>query len=132
MGKKKVKRRPSVQPVAGHEVWTEYWVAKFVASGKIEKFQKCQQKLAMTQYLDPVIKNHAKKVCSFKSLCVLYDRSVNQGPGKATPLLDGLLKSTDEKKYWQDYVAKQKDDIKKRVSHILNDASIKWEDKYEL
>jgi 3-methyladenine DNA glycosylase AlkC len=42
------------------------------------------------------------------------------------------LKSTDEKKYWQDYVAKQKDDIKKRVSHILNDASIKWEDKYEL
>ena len=132
MGKAKVKRRPSVQPVAGHEVWSEYWVSKFIASGDIEKFQKCQQKLAMTHYMDPVIKNHAKKICSFKSLCVLYDRSVNQGPGKAISLLEDLLKSSDEKKFWNDYVSKQKDDIKTRVNHILKSDEIKWEDKYEI
>ncbi len=132
MGTKKVKRKPSVQPVAGHEVWSDYWTPKFKAAGGIDSFKKCQEELAISAYFDPVIKAGKGMKTSQKSLCLLYDRSVNQGSGFAQGLIKKLKAATNEQDFWKDHTAKQSEDIKSRLTSILNNKDMQWEVVYDL
>jgi outer membrane protein OmpA-like peptidoglycan-associated protein len=132
MGTKQVKRKPSVQPVSGKEVWSDYWTQKFKASGNIDAFKKCQEELAVSAYFDPVVKAGKGMKTSQKSLCLLYDRSVNQGSGFAQKLVKKLKDAANEQDFWKDYTAKQSEDIKARLKSILNNADMKWEVTYDL
>jgi polyhydroxyalkanoate synthesis regulator phasin len=132
LGTKNVKRKPIVQPVAGQEVWSDYWVTKFKTSGGIDAFQKCQEELAISAYFDPIISASQGMTVSQKSLCILYDRSVNQGAGYAKNLVSELKNATNEQDYWKNYSQKQKDDIKTRVDKILSNTDMKWEVLYDL
>jgi outer membrane protein OmpA-like peptidoglycan-associated protein len=132
MGTKQVKRKPSVQPVAGHEVWSDYWTPKFKASGGIDSFKKCQEELAVSAYFDPVVKAGKGMRASQKSLCLLYDRSVNQGSGFAQGLVKKLKAAEKEQDFWNDYIPKQKEEIKTRLKSIFDNNDMKWEVVYDL
>ncbi len=140
MGKKLVSRRPSVQPVAGHEVWDDYWVSKFKASGAVPAFQECQRTLAVEDYLDVFLDKLRGEQLSEKTLAFLYDRSVNQGQPFAKKLatrvrdahLDTVAK---EKSFWEAYIAgtnKKEKLIIERLVKVQNSALLSWERRYAL
>ncbi len=130
LGLKKVRRRPSVQPVGGHELWQSYWTEKFKLAGSHKPFQECQDEKAVTQYLDPCLKAlHESGIPSIsqKGLALLYDRSVNNGVGRARKLVAGLAKVQDEKKFWKDTIADLKDSVKARMQHLANSDAVSWD-----
>ncbi len=135
MGKKKVKRRPSVQPVGGHDLWKPYWTSRFKDAGKHKPFQACQEDLAVADYLDPCVKalrDKGAKTVSQKSLALLYDRSVNNGAGKGAKLAKGLAEAKDEKAYWQEIIEGYSQSVKTRMQHLYDNANASWELIYDL
>ncbi len=135
MGKKKVKRRPSVQPVGGHDVWQSYWTDRFKKAGAHPAFQECQDEKAVSQYLDPCLKalgQAGRLQASQKCLALLYDRSVNNGVGRARKLVAGLAKSTDEKDYWKGVIAAMKASMKARMQHLFDSDQVSWELIYKI
>jgi hypothetical protein len=99
IGNKNVRRRPSVQPVAGYELWHDFWVEKFKTSGKQEIFQQAQVELAARNYMDNCLAKIVSKSISEKSLALVYDRSVNQGSGIGQSLITQCIEA-DEKTFW--------------------------------
>lgn len=77
-------RSPRVQPVAGHDLWDDFWVNKFIKAGKELVFQRSQLKLANKNYMTPAI-----KLCidlglsSQRALAMVFDRCVQLGPAGA-------------------------------------------------
>jgi hypothetical protein len=137
MGKKSVLRRPSVHPVAGHELWEGYWVTKFVASGQEPLFQECQQALAVEAYLDVFLGELKGVQATEKTLTLIYDRSVNQGAGFGQALArlfkEKALKTVaDEKSFWNAYIAGRGPLIKPRMEHLRDLAAISWDHRYAL
>jgi hypothetical protein len=137
MGKKKVLRQPSVQPVAGHEVWEPFWVEKFVASAKEGIFQTCQRSLAVSDYLDAFLPELEGQQLSEKTITLLYDRSVNQGAAFAKGLAQ-IVKAAnfqsvaEEQSFWAKYIVGRTDLIKNRMNHLSESATISWEHRYDL
>lgn len=135
MGVKAVHRAPSVQPVAGHEVWESYWVDKFVASGREPAFQECQRALAVEDYLDVFLGELAGLEVTEKTLALIYDRSVQAGAGNrlAKRVKEEDLKTiAAEKAFWNTYISGQPDDAQQRMNHIRNSSAVSWDRRYAL
>jgi hypothetical protein len=132
MGKKKVKRLPPVRPVAGHELWHDYWVEKFIASGDVESFKQCQDELAVKEFLDPIVRGLKGLKVSQKSLCCLYDRKVNEGSTYFKKYLDPFKSAKDEKEFWKEKISKSENFIKHRLETIINSDQMKWEIVYDV
>jgi uncharacterized Zn-binding protein involved in type VI secretion len=134
MGKKKVKRRPSVQPVGGQDLWKPYWSARFKNAGKYKPFQACQEDLAIADYMEPclkALKDKGAKGVSEKSLALLYDRSVNNGSGVGAKLAKGLADAKDEKDYWAKLIKGYKASVKTRMQHLYDNAKASWDLIYD-
>jgi hypothetical protein len=130
-----VKRRPSVVAVAGAEVWSSEWVSRFKQAGAYEPFQRCQIELAIDAYMTPFLQaaTKAKTKLAEKTVYRLYDRSVNQGIGKAKKLLADLKAATDQKKFWTDYLAGLKKDdalVRDRLQGIADETETSWTKLY--
>ena len=135
MGKKSVKRRPSVVAVAGAEVWSSEWVSRFKQAGAYEPFQRCQIELAIDAYMTPFLQaaTKAKTKLAEKTVYMLYDRSVNQGIGKAKKLLADLKTATDQRQFWTDYLAGLKKDdalVRDRLQGIADETETSWTKLY--
>jgi hypothetical protein len=133
LGKKRVRRKPSVHPVANHEVWHQYWTEKFIKSGQNEVFQTCQLEVAAKNYMDIFLAEIVGKSISEKSLALIYDRSVNQGPGQGITLAQKAVQA-NEKQFWDQYIPTRSDnpDIHRRLTHIYNSPHFLWETIYEI
>jgi uncharacterized Zn-binding protein involved in type VI secretion len=135
MGTKKVRRKPSVHPVGGHELWEAYWTVRFKEAGQWKPFQECQEELAIQSYMEPCVqkmKSSGMKTISQKSLTFIFDRSVNNGPGKGKSLAEDLAKASDEKAYWKEVVDGLKESVKHRMQKIYDSNEVSWNEKYDL
>jgi hypothetical protein len=132
LGEKSVKRQPSVQPIAGHELWNSFWSEKLIVAGKQEIFQQCQIELAVRSYMDNCLQEIVGKIISEKSLALAYDRSVNEGPGVGGRLIKKCAEG-DEKCFWTNYIPTRSDkpDIHRRLTNIYNSQDFTWEAVHE-
>lgn len=104
-GKKRVKgRSPRVQPVGGFDLWEDYWVGKFQKAGRDEEFQACQRSLAISNYMNPAIKTCLQYgYRSERSLAIIFDRSVQHGPGGARRMFDDVEGDNEFRRIWNVY-----------------------------
>ena len=136
LGKKHVGRAPGVQPVAGHEVWDDYWVEKFQASANHVPFQESQEDLAVSAYMDVFLQKAKGRTLSEKSITFLYNISVNQGQSHASSLVRKVLEAADEKEYWRNFVenkiASWPKFRKERMKTIQNSDKVSWDIVYDI
>jgi hypothetical protein len=128
MGRKRVKRAGTVQPVGENDLWKPYWTQKFQESAKHEIFQDCQIECAIKGYMDPYLTEIIGKDISTKSIALVYDRSVNEGIGRGKTLAKKCIEF-DEKTFWADYIAHESSgDAKARMTKISNESSLAWDE----
>lgn len=77
-------RSARVQPVDGHDLWSDHWAARFDAAGDHIPFQALQNMLANELYIQPMLPVAGwLGLDSPRALTMLVDRSVQQGVGGA-------------------------------------------------
>lgn len=145
--KKNVKRKPSVEPVDGNELWESPWVERFIEAGKVKIFQKCQDALAVEEYLDvrlPFCQQQG--IVTQPAVANVYDRSVNEGWGQeeaksksGTPPSEKNIAAFQEsnplyninsKEFWIKYADSRPDGIKSRINKIAESDQVSWEKEY--
>ncbi len=74
-------RSARVQPIAGADLWTEPWLARFRAAGAPLSFRGAQIELASGLYLDPILRFCADlAIATPRGLAIAFDRSAHRGP----------------------------------------------------
>jgi len=82
-------RGPRVQPVSGHDIWTEPWLSRFRAAGAHPAFQAAQNELAVRAFVDPVLGYAGHLGLSTeRALAMVVDRAIQLGTGGAQRWLD--------------------------------------------
>jgi len=85
-------RSVRVQPVGGIDLWNEPWISRFRAAAAHPPFQAAQNELAVRAYLDPMLGFAAGfAMNSERSLAMVVDRAIQQGPGGARRWLTGAI-----------------------------------------
>ncbi|MGZ9098153.1 MAG: chitosanase, partial [Brevundimonas sp.] len=73
-------RSARVQPVDGHDLWAEPWLARFRAAGAHPPFQAAQNQLASDLYLEPMVRKARRLgVATERGLAMMMDRAVQMG-----------------------------------------------------
>ena len=81
-------RSPRVQPVGGHDLWSDYWVRRFIQAGRHTPFQEAQMEAAIELYMKPAIKTAEQfNISSERGLAMVFDRTVHYGPRGARELI---------------------------------------------
>lgn len=77
-------RSTRVQPVAGHDLWEDEWVARFQRAGDVPAFQHEQDLMAVAYFVDPMLAlASAFGMDTERALGMLVDRAGHQGAGGA-------------------------------------------------
>lgn len=73
-------RSVRVQPVAGHDLWEDFWVSRFRDAAIHVPFQAAQNQLAAETFLDPVVPySRWLGLNTERGIAMLFDRAVQMG-----------------------------------------------------